>query len=404
MILPYALAFIVTPIAAILGCIGLNYDRTKWRAYLTILAVVVFLCAYSYTPVNDPDLVRYFEYINECKDLTFLQVIEKFNDGLFVKNFFFWLAAKMNNPHLIPAITTCLVYTITGYITFNFAERKGLLKKAPTVFLWQILCLQYFSIVNNVRNVAAFALTALAMYLELIEGKRNIGVWMLYILPIFIHPAAITVIIARLLLMLPSKILLCSSLIILFFPELINYIYVSGITVHFGDLVSKYVTQLWRYINDPMTSQWSIIVSHSFVYKIQRIVMTILSLILFVLSLYYSKTDDKSDALFFKGTALLNLTTLASYPIITPQYWRFSTLSVIVGGGALISLMDSKNNKLRKNALLTVLWLMAAVLLVIQVKISQGIVEPLEYIVAIFVNNIYVVLIKLILGIGGLSV
>lgn len=404
MILFYGLILFCTPLMAVFSIVGLIFDTRSWRKYLCFLIIFIFTVSYSYQPIGDPDLYRYFQYINECKGLSLFEVKELFNDSLFVKNFFFWLVANMNNPHLIPAITTSLVYGVGWYITCDSAENWNQLKNIPIIMTIQAMCWQFISIVNNVRNVSAFALVTLAVYLDIVKRKKNLGILLLYVLPIFIHPAAILIIILRLLLLLPKGYILISTILAVLFSTLVNLLYVSGLANYFGAFFSKNLDKLWWYLNDPLTSEWSQSVSNSLVFSIQRWTMMAMALVL-ILTFYFSnvkKLKNNNISRFMSFDVLLNIITLGCIPIITPQYWRFSTVALIAAGPTLMRLWKMHNTI---SVIMKSLIIVLSILLVcIQVLQSRYNVDLGDLISKTLINNIYIIFGKFILGILGIRV
>lgn len=402
MILPFAFALLCTPITLMISVVGIIKDNKHWRKYIFLLTVSVFLIAYSYNPTGNSDLVRYFSSLNQIKSLSLAETFDFFNDGLFVKNTFFWIISKVNNPHIIPAVTTSLVYLIMAYITCDFAELKGKTEVVPKILIIQFFSLQFISIINNVRNVSAFAIVALAFYLNIVKKRNDLFVWLLYILPIFIHPSAIVVVIFRCLSNISRGFLVILIIVIFFFPVWFNIIYNSGLISHLGMFISTNIDKMWWYINDPVNSDWSKIVASSLFFKLQRWTMFFLSGILIMVSFSVLKNYNGKSK-FLTANILFNMSTIACYAIITPQYWRMSTLSVILSGPIIFYLFTRSRFKYSL-ALKWSLVICAVALLFIQIKLNTNSFNPTDYFYNILVNNVYVFAIKLIMGISGMSV
>ena len=94
-------------------------------------------------------------------------------------------------------IAGCIVYGVAFYITCDVAEEYNAQSTIPAVIAIQGCMLPFFSIISNVRNVTAFSLIVLAVYLDTVKKKRNPVVLILYILPVFIHSSAIILVLLR---------------------------------------------------------------------------------------------------------------------------------------------------------------------------------------------------------------
>lgn len=403
MLFIYLIFLSCTPILAIIGIIGICINSKSWRKYIFVLSLVIFMVAYSYQPHGSSDLTRYLEYISESKGLTLFQVNQLFDDSLYIKNFFFWLAALINNPHLIPAITTTIVYGVTWYITCDSAEIKGNITSLPIVLLLQTMCLQFVTIINNVRNVSAFSLVVLAAYLELVKKRRSILIYILYVIPIFIHPSALVLVIFRVVLILPQIVMILLVVVMILFPMLLNFVYSSGLTRFFGSFLSENIDKLWSYLNDPLTSTYSSYVSNSRAFMFQRYSMMGLAIVLLVAYIYVRKNKVGKDLYLFESfSALINVMTLACWPIVTPMYWRFSTAAVASSGTILSRIWANKGTGALVIKIL--LSFIALLLVIIHYLINRYYVSLGEWISDILVNDFYVVIVKFIAGVLGFNI
>ena len=116
------------------------------------------------------------------------------------------MAGKLNDPHIVPFISVFLVY----YLAFRiYCEIGNDYEISSRDMIWGIffliMALNFFSLVNNIRNVLAYIIVGYAVYLDCYKKKHNIITWLLYVLPIFIHSSASVLIIIRLLLFLAKR-------------------------------------------------------------------------------------------------------------------------------------------------------------------------------------------------------
>lgn len=118
---------------------------------------------------------------------------------LFVINFLFYIVSLFSNNSLIVFITLFIEYMIFTYITCDLKKKYD--KNNSIAF--SINFFLFFALVNivlsisGIRNVFAFSIASLAIYIDLIKKRKNILTYILYIIPVFIHPSTIIVPIIR---------------------------------------------------------------------------------------------------------------------------------------------------------------------------------------------------------------
>ena len=192
----FLLAFI--PLSGIYSTVGITKKPWLWKHYLFFLVCTVFIISYSFDPLNECDLTRYFEAVKTVGSMSSIQdVLAYREDGLIVRNLAFWLIGKTGDVHLLPAISNSIVYGIAGYITCDSAQRDHFEKLIPPALLIQICLLQFYATTSNVRNICSFSLIILAVYLDIVKEEHSIRVALLYILPCFLHPSGIFLVLFR---------------------------------------------------------------------------------------------------------------------------------------------------------------------------------------------------------------
>ena len=95
------------------------------------------------------------------------------------------------------------VYFIAFYVTCYIGVTKNTEWKYVRGYLFVImLMLDWYSITNNVRNIAAFSVIGFAIFRDVYMKKRDIITWVCYIAPIFVHPTALLFVAVRLIILL----------------------------------------------------------------------------------------------------------------------------------------------------------------------------------------------------------
>ena len=219
------LIFFLTPMMAIYAGVGLICSPKKWRKYLPFCILPIGIIAYCYNPLTSADLVRYIAMVEQCRDLTVYETFRYFDDGLVVKNIIFWALSKLDDPHFLPALSSATVYGIAGYITCDTADIWHCERYIPLVLVCQSFLLPFFTITSNVRNICAFSLIILAVYLDTEKKKRNILVLALYIGPCFIHTSAWILVVLRMLVFLIKRFKSWVLFSVFFLPVITNIMY-----------------------------------------------------------------------------------------------------------------------------------------------------------------------------------
>lgn len=143
-------------------------DPKQWPKYIWLFLYPVFIFAYCIEPSYSNDLSRYFLQLERFENVSFREAFQISSDGLFVRDLLFWLIARTKNVHLLPAVTTSMLYAICMYITCDSARRMNKEKYIGVVMAFEVLIIPYFNIVCNIRNVTAFAFISLAAYRDLV--------------------------------------------------------------------------------------------------------------------------------------------------------------------------------------------------------------------------------------------
>lgn len=191
------LAFLLyPPVGAVLAVFGLWRAPRRRMPYVLILALLLAIAAYYYNPTPEQDLYRYLQQVRNYMQVPWLVFLYRMED---VGQLLFYLVSRTGLPHLLPAIAAFVVYTIALYMVCDYTGRSGAGRRWMLLAMLFTVCVMSFPIVISVlRNSMAFAIAALAAYRDLYRRKRGPLTWVLYLLPIFIHVAAVTCILLRL--------------------------------------------------------------------------------------------------------------------------------------------------------------------------------------------------------------
>ncbi|WP_135553789.1 hypothetical protein [Paenibacillus cymbidii] len=195
------LVFILNPlIGSIFSSIGLFSDRKRNIHYSAMMALLCSSFAYWFIPKHEMDLTRYFAQLKSYSTLSwdsFYEIILS-KQLLVIQELLFYFIAQSQNYHLLPAISIFISYFILFYIITDYSNKNNVRSREMFGTLIFILCVLPFPIlVSNVRNIMAFSIFIFGAYREFEQGKRNVLTYILYMIPVFIHIATVSLLLLR---------------------------------------------------------------------------------------------------------------------------------------------------------------------------------------------------------------
>lgn len=398
-----------TPLLLLYSVIGINSAPQRWRKYLPWLILAIGMISYGMQSKAEIDLDRYFQEATEVGRLPFYEIFSYKGshgeyEGLWVITVLFWIVGRLGVVHLLPMIAGCIVYGVAFYITCDVAEEYNVQSTIPAVIAIQGCMLPFFSIISNVRNVTAFSLIVLAVYLDTVKKKRNPFVLILYILPVFIHSSAIILVLLRIGLLLTVKAKVLFLAIVSLLPILIDtlYTYIDSIPFggSFGAVLRLLILKGYWYLHDKNDSVWARQVGSSKYQQLNRLVM--IAFAVFVIYLICFKTFKhikEKHKKIVSYTFLLSILTLSCSWFTTPHYWRFSAASVVSMGAVLVLLFMEKRageSSLKLSKILVFIFAVLGVLL--QIWPMQYNVDFSGWFENILLNNFYVIVFTIIRG------
>ena len=390
------------PLAILYGIIVLYKTPSQWRKVFPLIVISIFTIAYNYTPINASDLSRYLVNIERAGTMSFIDYLSYTNSGLYVQDFAFWVAGKLGLPHLVPGISTAIVYGIAIYISGDYAEKNGQTKALPKVLLYQVCSLPFIGICNNVRNICAFAIIMLAVYRDCIQKKRNLLTIVLYTAPIFMHKSGFLLLLIRLLLAISGRFFIASAVVTLLIPSLLNFLMAYRMQIMRFGVMGRLIATTIRtaYISLTTTSNWANTVMTSRYHLMNRyMAITVCALLILLIVLEFHHLADNQ---FIRYILFLCILTIACNVFRTPVYWRFFATVNISCGVLLLSCFDpSKRTFSKASSTLYQLVLagFALLLLMLQLYGSRAEANWMNIIEEVLVNPFVLIAIKLLLAI-----
>lgn len=380
-------------------------DPVHWRKYIWSFVLMLMLLAYSFIPTTNADLSRYYLKVEHAGTQSFIEAVfgtkTGLYDGLYVINALVWIVAKLGCKGLLPALSVGIVYSVAFYITCDCAERYEKIEWIRWMLIIQFLLLPFYNIVNNIRNVIAFSFVALAAYRELIQGKRNVVTYILYLLPCFIHAFALTAILMRILSGLVKKNRILGILLVITGSNIIDLLY-SNIYI-FSSIPTVYnmIFKAHRYLSpDYSNNEWAIRVTTEAFYRagfyanifFGAILVFFLAIVIKHLQNTYSL--KKNETVIVNWEFWIGVMILSSIPFSIPYYWRYATLAAICIGAVLV-ITNAKEIKIWAY----VKWLFwGSAIAIAGLQFYELLLRALrtEWIEMFMLNNLFVILIEII--------
>ena len=345
------LTIIVPPLGLFMAFLSISQRQKIMldeRRISFCIALFLAAFAYSYTPKGEnPDIVRYFEFIDQIKDLPFFEAITMGVRG--GKNMYFlsavcWVIGQIGDNYLLPAISVFFTYYIGAYVTLKISNDLKVNRiNTASVLLLVIFTPSFYSITNNVRNILAFAIVGYGVFRDLYLRKRNIVTILLYILPIFLHFSAITIVLLRFIILFKGKWKVIFSVLAISLKKISTFMYFSFKDISYDntivELLKQYTWKAHNYFNDT-TSQWGLIVQQSGSYTMKRYLYVSFAMLFCIISFYVSGKIEKNKinvpienkkgfVKMLDFSFYLGLLTVACMQMLKPEFWRFASVLLL---------------------------------------------------------------------------
>nr|WP_288720413.1 EpsG family protein [uncultured Blautia sp.] len=359
------ITLICPPAGLVLALFCLSKGYQNWKSSVFCIAYSMAVFAYCYEPTVDSDLVRYHQVIQQVKGMSFVDALNYnlYGEGnLYTFMAISWVLGKLSQPNLLQAISVFSVIYIAVYVNYRIAiDYKFKNKDSFYSLLFLLLNLNFYILVNNVRNIFAFSLICYAVFRELYLKKKNIFTILLYIIPCFMHASAILLVLFRLILPFTKRIKWVLLIFIISMKFVVGYLsgFLGGISG--GNVIVQLIVNMLnkgnRYYNN-YDSAWALAAHSSGSMQLMKIVLVlecvIITIVMFKnLNILNEKVNNiemtglvKSRINFINYLFLIDIMGFACVPMYMPEYWRFLVVIVLFNGVIVMSdlkKMYSKN-------------------------------------------------------------
>ncbi len=303
--------------------------QKSWIYYILFAGFTVSFSIFAYhvVPIEGNDLNAHYMAI-DCmrngQDPGQIYDLGQSSNPMFLFRLFLRIVSVLPSNHYLQLITVLIVYSIFAYILIDYSVTRRLdVRLLSMAFLCHFSMCLMTATISGIRNVLAFALLSLAAYLDFFKSfKRKwlqkLSISLIYIAPIFIHPASVVVVALRVVLFLFKR---YPKIMILLLLWRLGIGIVAGILLKIPLSLPSY---LGFKINDYITS--------NNVFDDPRLWIVQVVFLGFILYLLYSirKTEMepsfKNYYLFFSSIAIFILGGMSIYHLFNRMFIFLSFL------------------------------------------------------------------------------
>lgn len=311
--------------------VSLNFtSKTKHNYLMWALSFGVLAGMYGYTfDYTYNDLFRYAEQVVYYFNGNISTIFTNDSELLYVRDILFYMVSKIGDVHILPFIVGFVTYSLVFYIIFDYMCKTNISFKLVNLICILSLVISIvtpYTVIGNTRNIFAATIIFFAAYRELIQEKKGILTYILYIIPCGIHTSAVVYVILRLSITLIQKMKYTTIVISFLIPLVVKMMYniFSGINSNFILLiiVKNMIDKAYFYLFSNIkvvgvnTLYDSIIRNYGLICLITIVVLTILDKDIF---------EDKYMSFYFGNI----ICAFSVYSVSAGAFWRFEALALM---------------------------------------------------------------------------
>lgn len=276
------------------------------------------------------DLTKYMDQAMLTQGLSIGESLNLFSRGHMKDTplaiIWFWAIGLTGNAQWYPASIAFVEYSIIGYILTDYAKEAGYDRKQYALVLaLMILTVPLFNSVTSVRSTPALAIAFLGFYLDFCKHIRNPLVYLLYVIPIFIHALAVILIPVRILCQLGVKRpALAVATTVLLLPA--AYIFADALNPIFLRMGSSIMHKVLTYVSNSDSEYAQHVLGSTFL-QTRKWVSILLSLFALHFLLRELREADGNGSPLHKalclGACMLNALIISfGLVVVVPSYTR----------------------------------------------------------------------------------
>lgn len=317
--------------------IGISWDKKNIKKYSFAFALFFAMFGYVLYPKDIVDLTRYFKQVQLLYTSSFVEILKMDGDFLYVRDILFKLVAMTNDVHILPFIVGLFEYWMVFYVLFDAVERNRNHIDNLELFFLILIIIGVVSpdhIIGNTRCVFAYTIVSFAYYKLMVQGKRNIIIFSLFIVAACIHGASIALIFVAVISTLMKKIRKSYIILSALVPTAITILYdFSNIflkQLSFFKPIVLMINRAYRYLNWNESS-WDAVYGGKFDF-LNRIYGTFFIVMLFLLCIFdYGKNCNsrRTNSNVVKYLNLVGFLAIGSLSFVLGVFWRFEAIVVL---------------------------------------------------------------------------
>ncbi|WP_097027913.1 EpsG family protein [Clostridium peptidivorans] len=187
--------------------ISFLFSKENMKYYFFIISLTFSIIALFFVPDESMDLYRHYEYLDVLRDYGWKLAItvSPFGSSI-VANLYFYLISFLGVNGLLPAITAFITYYLTLNRIYEVALKYNCSKANILLSTFYFISmLGYLSLISGIRSLLAFALFSYFLYIDLVENKKKILCWSIYIALSLFHSSVWVLLIFRVMLRFYNK-------------------------------------------------------------------------------------------------------------------------------------------------------------------------------------------------------
>lgn len=203
------LSLIIYAIVLVAVCyiITNSQNKKKINRVLILYIIILGIMGYFFISHTGADLYRLLNtmryYSNGDWSVIKNRILETSTPGT---GLYFCLVGKLNNDHLLPAMSAIITFSFCFYILKSESDspdtKPMYIALALFVFMSRGLMMQ---IISNIRTIMALSICAACVYMEFYKNKKMISVLPIYIMAASLHVMGQVVFLYRIIFLMMEK-------------------------------------------------------------------------------------------------------------------------------------------------------------------------------------------------------
>lgn len=322
---------------------------------------------------KESDLTRYYESIIQMNGLSLKTILFNDTEFLYTKDILFYFVNLTRDVNILSFIVGFIIYGIVFYVLFDMIKRSNKKFKIYEIFLLGVISvgiISPYSIIGNVRCVLAYSIISFAIYRELVQDKKNILTYLLYIIPIGLHSSAIIIIVIRIISSLFKSLNKIAIIVALMLPTIIDFIY-AHVRFGFGtigNILNNAINKSYYYLHWT-EGGWASEIESSVSNVFFRFVGFIFLISIIYIVLFSKNKKNNNDKLANKDPMInyllfVAIIALGTLSIKTGAFWRFESIVVLFSPVIFVKLFENDSNFNKK---MTLFYWLGVILLAVNI-------------------------------------